>query len=112
MIVRVLGQGQWLLEPEHLLELNGLDQELEARVSAGDEEGMRAALQGLVDGVRRLGVKVPDDVIAESDLVLPDVDLTLDEVKELLAETSEYYGLIPDGDGDLHEDGDASSAAL
>ena len=103
MIVRVLGQGQWLLEPEHLLERHGLDQELEARVSAGDEEGMRAALQGLVDGVRRLGVEVPDDVIAESDLVLPDVDLTLDEVKELLAETSEYYGLIPDADDELSE---------
>jgi hypothetical protein len=35
-------------------------------------------------------------VIVESDLVLPDVDATLEEVQELLDSTSEYYGLVPD----------------
>lgn len=104
MIVRILGQGQWILEPEHLLELNTLDEQLEERVEAGDEAGMRVALQAMVDGVRRLGVEVPEDVLAESDLVLPDVDLSLVEVKALLDQTSEFYGLIPDSEDDLRED--------
>ena len=50
MIVRIMGQGQWVLEPEHLMELNELDRTLEERVGAGDEQGMRAALLQLVFG--------------------------------------------------------------
>ncbi|HSO70034.1 MAG TPA: hypothetical protein VLQ67_10385 [Arachnia sp.] len=44
MIVRIMGQGQWVLEPEHLMELNELDRALEDRVAAGDEPGMLEAL--------------------------------------------------------------------
>ena len=73
--------------------------------------GVIEALQALGDGVRRLGVEVPEDVIVESDLVLPDVDVSLADVRELLKSTSEYYGLIPDADSDLNE-GDEESASL
>lgn len=111
MIVRIMGQGQWVLEPEHLLELNELDRALEERVEAGDQEGMIAALERLGEGVRRLGVEVPEDVLAESDLVLPDVDVSVEEVRALLQSTSEYYGLIPDADDELHE-GDPESTDL
>ena len=52
MIVRIMGQGQWVLEPEHLMELNELDRALEDRVAAGDEPGMLEALKGLVEGAR------------------------------------------------------------
>ena len=37
MIVRIMGQGQWVMAPEHLLELNELDRALEGAVEAGDE---------------------------------------------------------------------------
>ncbi|AQP44014.1 PspA-associated protein PspAA [Tessaracoccus flavus] len=111
MIVRIMGQGQWVLEPEHLLELNELDRALEERVEAGDQEGMIAALERLGEGVRRLGVEVPEDVLAESDLVLPDVDVSVEEVRALLQSTSEYYGLIPDADDELYE-GDPESTDL
>jgi len=45
------------------------------------------------DGVRAVGVVVPDEEIADSDLILPDVDASLDEVRALLSESDE--GLIP-----------------
>ncbi|SDL54843.1 PspA-associated protein PspAA [Tessaracoccus oleiagri] len=99
MIVRVLGEGQWVLEPEHLEALDAVDVELENAVQAGDEEKMRDALSRLFDGIRELGTPVPDDVLAESDLVMPDPDSTLEEVKMLLDSTSEYFGLLPDGQG-------------
>lgn len=102
MIVRIMGQGQWVLEPEHLLELNELDRALEDRVAAGDQDGMVEALERLVEGVKRLGVEVPEDVLAESDLVLPDVDVSLEEVRALLDSTSEFYGLIPDAEDELN----------
>lgn len=103
MIVRIMGQGQWVLDPEHLMALNELDRALEERVAAGDEGGMIAALKDLVAGVQELGTEVPDDVLAESDLVLPDVDVTLEEMKALLESTSEFYGLIPDPEDELSE---------
>lgn len=108
MIVRIMGQGQWVLEPEHLLELNELDRALEDRVEAGDQDGMVQALERLVEGVKRLGVEVPEDVLAESDLVLPDVDVTLEEVRALLDSTSEFYGLIPDAEDELNVEDDAT----
>ena len=101
MIVRILGLGQWIMEPEQLLELNDIDEAVEKAVAEGDREQLRKELQRLVDAVRSNGQEVPDDLIVESDLVLPDVDATLDEVKKLLESTSEYYGLVPDTEVDL-----------
>ena len=96
MIVRVLGEGQWTLEPDHLEELNEIDEALEAAVERDDQEGVHAALVRLFEGVRRLGTPIPDDVIAESDLILPDTDSTVEEVRGLLDSTSDYFGLLPD----------------
>ena len=96
MIVRLMGLGQWTMEPEQLLELNEIDEAVEQAVKAGDQEQLHKELQRLVEAVRSNGQEVPDDLIVESDLVLPDVDSTLEEVKELLESTSEYYGLVPD----------------
>ena len=101
MIVRLMGLGQWTLEPEQLLELNGIDEAVEQAVAAGDQERLRKELRRLVDAIRQNGQEVPDDLIVESDLVLPDVDATLEEVRELLDSTSEYYGLIPDPEAGL-----------
>ena len=101
MIVRILGLGQWTMEPEQLPELNDIDEAVEKAVAEGDRKQLRKELQRLVDAVRSNGQEVPDDLIVESDLVLPDVDATLDEVKKLLESTSEYYGLVPDTEVDL-----------
>ncbi|MBB1587361.1 MAG: hypothetical protein HG423_011370 [Propionibacterium sp.] len=101
MIVRILRLGQWTMEPEQLLELNDIDEAVEKAVAEGDRKQLRKELQRLVDAVRSNGQEVPDDLIVESDLVLPDVDATLDEVKKLLESTSEYYGLVPDTEVDL-----------
>lgn len=108
MIVRIMGQGQWVMAPEHLLELNELDRALEGAVEAGDEPAMLDALMKLIDGVQRLGTEVPEDVIVESNLVLPDTDVSLEEVRALLESTSEFYGLIPDADDELNESGEAA----
>lgn len=98
MIVRVLGHGQWTLGIEHLEALNVIDEQLERAVEAGDEVAMKDALLRLFDGVQELGTVVPDDVIVESDMVLPDPDASLEEVKVLLDANSEQFGLVPDGD--------------
>lgn len=116
MIVRILGEGQWVMEPEQLLALNEVDAAVEQAVADGDQEALRAALEKLTTGVRTYGVEVPDDVIAESDLVLPDADASVEEVRALLDSQSEYYGLIPDednltGEADVIRAGDVEPGA-
>ncbi|MFD8564509.1 hypothetical protein ACFV1N_45200 [Streptosporangium canum] len=91
MIVRILGEGQFDIADRHLDELNALDDRLQATVEAGDAEAFAVALQTLLDAVRRLGMALPADALASSELVLPDEDTTLEQVRSLLAEE----GLIP-----------------
>ena len=93
MIVRILGEGQFDVADSSLDELNRLDQALEAAVAEGDEDTFRSALEALLDGVRRNGAAHDAESLDESDLILPPADASIEDVRELLSESSE--GLIP-----------------
>jgi hypothetical protein len=93
VIVRVLGEGQYAVDDAHADLLNGLDSGLERAVDAGDEAGFRSALVDLLAQVRTVGERLPDDSLEPSDAVVPDEGSTLEEVRALLADSSE--GLIP-----------------
>ena len=93
MIVRILGEGQWEVPDDALGGLNALDDEVEQAVKAGDQPALTKALAALLNEVRSLGTLVPDDQLADSDLILPDVDSSVADVEGLLADSSE--GLIP-----------------
>ncbi|PIE20972.1 MAG: hypothetical protein CSA64_04175 [Arachnia propionica] len=97
MIVRILGCGQWVLAPEVLLELQEIDQAVEQAVADDDQPGLAVALEKLSAAIMERGTEVPDDVIVESDLVLPDAEATVAQMRELFEQTSDYYGLLPDG---------------
>ncbi|MER6411239.1 hypothetical protein ABT273_08930 [Streptomyces humidus] len=91
MIMRILGEGQYEITEEHLDRLNELDAALQSAADAGDETVFTAALSALLDAVRSLGTPLPDERITPSDLVLPDADTSLTQVRELLSDE----GLIP-----------------
>jgi hypothetical protein len=91
VILRILGQGQMEVPEETVAELNELDEALIHAIDKGDEGQFRAALIDLVTKVRQVGKPVADDYIGPSDIILPDTDATLDEVRDLLSEE----GLIP-----------------
>ena len=93
MIVRILSEGQYAVDDAHADLLNGLDSGLERAVEAGDEAGFRSALTDLLALVRTVGERLPDDSLEPSDAVVPDETSSLEEVRALLADTSE--GLIP-----------------
>lgn len=93
MIVRILGEGQWEVPEDAVAGLNTLDDQVEKAVKAQDQAELTLALSELLDEVRSAGTPVPDDQLADSDLILPDVDSTLADVEGLLADSSE--GLIP-----------------
>ncbi|MEU6035193.1 hypothetical protein ABZ801_07265 [Actinomadura sp. NPDC047616] len=91
MIVRIMGEGQLDVADDDLPALNDLDSRLEAAIDSGDEETFRAALHSLLDNVRKVGTALPADSLEPSELVLPPVDATIDEVRAMLGDE----GLIP-----------------
>ena len=93
MIVRILNEGQWELSDEAVRSLNSLDDAVDKAVAAADQDQLAKALQALLDRVRTSGIPVPDDELRDSDLILPDSDSTIEDVRALLSDTDE--GLIP-----------------
>jgi hypothetical protein len=93
MIVRILNEGQWRVEEGALPDLNRLDDAVEDAVSSEDESELSSALLALLHEVRSVGTPVPDDELADSELILPGADATLEEIRELLSSSDE--GLIP-----------------
>lgn len=91
MIVRVLGEGQWRVDDSLRTRLNELDEQVSAAVEAGDEAALRQGLAALAEVVRA-GEPLAADDLSASDAIVPPVDLSLAEARELL--TGE--GLIPD----------------
>jgi hypothetical protein len=93
MIIRILGEGQFRVDPAAIADLNSLDDKIEKAVTTGDQEALTAALTRLHAEIIEAGTAVADDELEDSDLILPEPDATLDEVRQLLEESSE--GLIP-----------------
>lgn len=91
MIVRILGEGQLILEKEALGELNELDDTLMAAVQAGEQEPFEKAMEALLGKVRELGSPLPVEELKPSDFILPSAHSSLDEVRDLLSSD----GLIP-----------------
>ncbi|HWG61668.1 MAG TPA: hypothetical protein VG253_08150 [Streptosporangiaceae bacterium] len=91
MIVRILGEGQVLVDDAAAGELTALDATLESAVQADDETAFRAALDALLARIRALGTPLPADSLEPSELILPYADATMDDVRGMLSGD----GLIP-----------------
>ncbi|AMW08582.1 hypothetical protein A4E84_03015 [Streptomyces qaidamensis] len=91
MIMRILGEGQYEITEDHLDRLNALDAALQSAADADDDMRFATALSALLDAVRSCGTPLPTETITPSDLVLPDEDTSLTQVRELLSDE----GLIP-----------------
>ncbi|MGW3938510.1 PspA-associated protein PspAA [Streptomyces sp. NBC_00024] len=86
MSMQILGEGQYEIAEEHLARPDELDSALQSTADAGDEAAFTAALSALPDAACGLGTPLPDGAITLSDLVLPDADTNLMQVRELLSD--------------------------
>ena len=91
MIVRILTEGQYNLPGAYVDELNEIDNQLVEVVEQESREEFERHLKKMLDLVREKGTPVPVDELVESDLVLPEPDITLEEAEEMF--TGE--GLLP-----------------
>ena len=92
MIVRILTEGQYNLPGAFVDRLNEIDNEIVDVVGDGDREAFRKLLDQMLDHVRKNGTEVPLEALVESDIVLPEPDITLEEAANLF--TGE--GIVPD----------------
>lgn len=93
MIIRILGEGQYRVDPADVDDLNTLDDKIEQAVGAADQEALTAGLTALHAEIIAAGKPVADDELEESDLIIPGTEATLEEVQQLLEESQE--GLLP-----------------
>ena len=92
MIVRILTEGQYRLPGSFIDQLNEVDNKIVDVVEQEDETGFQKLLIEMLDLVRNNGTEVGMDELVESDIVLPEPDITLIEAEELF--TGE--GIVPD----------------
>jgi len=91
MIVRILGEGQLEVPESAVAELNELDAALEAAVNGNDEAAFRQALAALLARLRQVGSPADASDLRPSELIIPQPDATMAEVRKLLTDD----GLIP-----------------
>ena len=91
MIIRISSEGQYNLPGSFIDQLNQIDNELVEAVEAEDQITYETLLKRMLDLVRDNGEPVPVDDLVESDLILPEPDLTLREAEELFV----GEGLLP-----------------
>ena len=86
MIVRILGEGQLQVADSAVEELNQLDAKLEAAVEANDEAGFKSALDALLARVREAGTAADPEALEPSELIVPQSDATMEDVRKLLTD--------------------------
>jgi len=91
MLIRILGEGQFIVPDGELDEINRLDGELEASLKTAADD-FRQALDALLDKVRSVGVRPPADHLEESTVILPFADASEDDIRDMLGDE----GLVPD----------------
>ncbi len=91
MIVRISSEGQYNLPGSYIDQLNDIDNELVEAVEADELAAYETLLKQMLDLVREHGQPLSVDELVESDLILPEPDLTLQEAKELFV----GEGLLP-----------------
>jgi hypothetical protein len=90
MLIRILGEGQFVVPDSELDEINRLDEALDAALKSAEVD-FRPALDALLDKVRTTGVRPPDHEMEESQVILPFADASEDDIRDMLGDE----GLVP-----------------
>ena len=92
MIIRILTEGQWRFPAAMLDDLNDIDNSI-VDVLADDNEGeFRSLLDKMIAMVKNNGTPLELDELEESDAIIPEPDITIEEAKELFVGA----GIVPD----------------
>jgi hypothetical protein len=93
-IVRIMGQGQYAVGDKILRKLNGIDNDMVELVGRerSDDLEFKKKLTEMSEMVMKNGKPLDPKEIIKSDIILPSVDLSIDEAKRLF----KGEGVIPE----------------
>ncbi len=91
MIIRILTEGQWRFPAAMLDDLNDIDSSIVDVLADDNEEDFRSLLTKMISMVKENGTPLELDELEESDAIIPEPDITLEEAKELFIGT----GVVP-----------------
>ncbi len=91
MIVRIMGEGQYRLDAEHLGHINEIDERLTRALESDDRATFEAEFPLLVGHIREHGEPVPHTELVASEVVIPPADAGFEDVRGLLRAD----GLVP-----------------
>jgi hypothetical protein len=84
-VVRIMGRGQFTVDARTLKRLNGIDDSLVEMVATekADDAEFKKGMTELSSIVVKHGKPVERGEIVKSDIILPSVDMPVDEAKKL-----------------------------
>ena len=91
MIIRILTEGQWRFPAAMLDDLNDIDNSIVDVLADGNEDEFRALLAKMITMVKENGTPLELDELEESDAIIPEPDITIEEAKELFVGA----GIVP-----------------
>ena len=87
-----MGEGQYNVKSSNFDKLNKIDNKIVEYVQKGDEKGYKKGLADLIGMIRREGVIVDNEVLIESDVIVPPADMTLEEARQVFRGTGIFKG--------------------
>jgi hypothetical protein len=91
MIVRILGENQYVLDSKYLDKLNELDACMVDHLSHEQVNDFNSCLHDMIHIIREKGTPLDPAEIRTSDLIVPSPDITPDEARKLFTKE----GVIP-----------------
>ena len=92
MIVRILGDNQYVLDTKYLDKLNELDNCMVDHLSNEEVDEFSSCLHEMIHTIREKGTPLDPAEILPSDLIVPSPDITPEEARNLFTKE----GIIPD----------------
>jgi hypothetical protein len=94
-IVRIMGQGQFRINEDTVKKINEIDDaivQILQNESKADDQEYRAKVAEMVQTIKSKSQKLEDKELIESDIIVPDTDISIDEAKKVF----QGEGIIPE----------------
>jgi len=95
IIVRIMGQGQFRINEDTIKRINEIDDaivQILQNESKADDQEYRAKVAEIVQTIKSKSQKLEDKELIESDIIVPDTDISIDEAKKVF----QGEGIIPE----------------
>lgn len=94
-VVRIMGKGQFKVNEETIRDINKVDNtivEILQNENKADNQEFKTNIANLVQTIISKGQRLDDKELVESDVIVPDSDISLEEAKKVFR----GEGIIPD----------------